>query len=772
MSSPEKVDIDSVNQKSISEKYLSLFKGINDAIFVHPFSVEGFRTFIEVNDAACKLLGYTREELLNLSAKDISYKKDVQLQGSVEKRLNLMTEGQKIFEASFITKNGRHIPVEINSQVFDHMGQKVILSIARDLSERIKSNAKIKENEELLELIFNNVSEGLTFTDLHGTIQKINKGALNMHGYLDKEELLGKSIYTLIAPIDHNRAFANLQQTIDGIRSISLLYTFLKKDGTFFTGELLTSLITNSQKQSIGFLVVTKNVTEQVRTQQALLESETRYKLLSEATFEGIFICSRGKCNSYNHSARTMFGFSELDVIDQPFTKWIQPDMQKFVAKYLKQGFEKPFEAIAQRIDGTTFPCEIQLKNRTDRGSILQFIALRDISARKKAEETNSELEEQLRQSLKMEAIGRLTGGVAHDFNNILTVIISQSELLLKQSLSPKTMSDLKRIYTSGKRASRLTNQLLAFSRKQITHPKVIDFNAVIKDHIKMLKRLLGEHIEVKARFSKEDIFVTIDTGQLEQIIMNLCVNARDAMLSGGTLFLETSLKPIDAKINNPQFEINDGLYASLTVTDSGCGMDEKTLSHIFEPFFTTKGRGEGTGLGLSTVYGIVQQNHGFIQVKSTIDSGTTFKVCLPTTSKNAELQPPKNELNYLNSYKATILLVEDDDSVRDIAKETLLHIGYDVLTAENGRSGYDLFLEKIDSIDFLLTDIVMPIMDGKELATLALKLRPDLPVLYMTGYPEDIISNYGVHVNEINLLQKPFNLSELGDTISKMLIN
>ncbi len=770
MGSPENQHNFQANLKNIAGQYFKLFQGITDAIFVHPFSEIGYKPFLEVNSAACTLLGYSRDELLNLSVPDVTAPKDAEQLGTQEVRSALKKHKQKLFQATLHSKTGQLIPVEINAQMIEHMGEPVIFSMVRDISASHEAIRKLKENEELLELMFHTVSEGITFLDMEGKIQKINEGVLMMHGYASQHELIGKTLFDLIAPVDQNRARANLERTIIEGNSGSLLYKFKQKSGSTFIGEFFATLLKNSQAQPIGFVAVIKDVSEQIRIEQALRESENRYKLLTEATCESIFICDKGVCKSLNNSAREMFGLTERDALDYSFSKWIQPEHILFVESQLVAQYPKPFEANARRKDGSVFPCEIQLKFKTERDKTTQIIALRDISERKKTEEINRELEEQLRQALKMEAIGRLTGGVAHDFNNILTVIISQSELLLNADLPPKIHSDLNRIYSSGKRASRLTNQLLAFSRKQLAHPKVIDFNAIIHDHIKMLQRLLGENIDIKATYSEEDIFVTIDTGQLEQVIMNLCVNARDAMLFGGTLYIETSLENVHQTTYKRQYKIKEGYYACLTVSDTGCGMDEKTLSHIFEPFFTTKGRGEGTGLGLSTVYGIIKQNHGFIDVESEIDAGTMFRIFIPITTLSLTPEEEKMANTSQVSHKATILLVEDDENVREVAMETLQHFGYKVFSAVNGKDGYDTFTRHADEVDLLLTDVVMPIMGGKELAEQVSDQKPNLPILFMSGYTDDIISSHGILKSEINLIQKPFNLNELAETVSNML--
>ena len=389
-----------------------------------------------------------------------------------------------------------------------------------------------------------------------------------------------------------------------------------------------------------------------------------------------------------------------------------------------------------------------------------------DITEKKK-------LETQLAQSQKMEAIGTLAGGVAHDFNNLLTVIIGNAELALMNVIKDESLrTGIEEIKKAGKKAASLTRQLLAFSRKQVIMPKVIDLNKGINETKNMLKHTIGEDIEFLTILEPELEKVYADSGQIDQIIMNMVVNARDAMPQGGKLTIETA----NADLNKNYFREHDikeekpGHYVMLTVSDTGSGMDKETREHIFEPFFTTKEVGKGTGLGLSTVYGIVKQNNGFVWVYSEPGRGSTFKVYLPKVKGDAE--PKEKEQSPVDDPigSETVLIVEDDYGLRKFAQEVLRNYGYRVIVAENGEDALRVSEEYEGPIHLLLTDVVMPRMGGKELTERLQPLYSRMKVIYMSGYTDNAIVHHGVLAPGVNFLEKPFTLEGLGRKVRKAL--
>jgi nitrogen-specific signal transduction histidine kinase/ActR/RegA family two-component response regulator len=382
------------------------------------------------------------------------------------------------------------------------------------------------------------------------------------------------------------------------------------------------------------------------------------------------------------------------------------------------------------------------------------------------------ELEEQLRQSQKMEAVGQLAGGIAHDFNNLLTAIMGNSELLLaKIDEDDPRRADIEEIRHAGARAARLTRQLLAFSRRQVMEPAILDLNSVVENVSKMIQRLIGEQIELLTNLDGDLGQVVTDPGQIEQVILNLAVNARDAMPEGGKLLIETANADFDVEYLNRHARVEPGLYVMVAVSDTGRGMDEETRSRIFEPFFTTKESGKGTGLGLSTVYGIVKQSNGYIWVYSEPGRGTTFKIYLPRAERAELVESPEiAAVEHVPRGGETALLVEDDDGVRAVVRRTLQSGGYVVLEARNAGQAVRLAREYDGPIDFLVTDLIMPDMSGRELAKRVAAYRPLVRVLYMSGYSDNAVLGQGMLTPEMEFLAKPFSQDSLLQKVRRIL--
>jgi len=380
-------------------------------------------------------------------------------------------------------------------------------------------------------------------------------------------------------------------------------------------------------------------------------------------------------------------------------------------------------------------------------------------------------LEQQLRQSQKMEAIGRLAGGVAHDFNNLLTIINGYGEILLGALRPEDPMWELvAEIRQAGMRGASLTRQLLAFSRQQVIAPQVLDLNSVVADVDKMLRRLIGEDIVLTTRMDPALGSVKADPGQIEQVLLNLAVNARDAMPKGGRLTIETANVELDANCPDARPEVRPGRYIQLAVSDTGCGMDEATKAHLFEPFFTTKGVGKGTGLGLATVYGIVKQASGCIYIYSEPGRGATFKIYLPRIEEAVPAKHAQAGVTRSSVGTETILLVEDEDAVRALTRHVLQKSGYKVLEARHGGEALRLCGRHREPIHLLLTDVVMPEMGGRELADCLISLRPEMKVLYLSGYTDDAVVRHGILTAESAFLQKPFSVETLTRKVREVL--
>jgi two-component system cell cycle sensor histidine kinase/response regulator CckA len=380
-------------------------------------------------------------------------------------------------------------------------------------------------------------------------------------------------------------------------------------------------------------------------------------------------------------------------------------------------------------------------------------------------------LEDQFRQAQKMEAVGRLAGGVAHDFNNLLLVISGYAEVILEQlergsTLHQKAMA----IQQSADRATTLTRQLLAFSRKQLLELKVVDVNAIVSDMERLLRPLIGEDIELVTKLTDNLGRTRADSGQLEQVLMNLVVNSKDAMPEGGKITIMTEDVTLDDSYRREHTFIKPGQYIMLSVSDTGVGMSKETQAQIFEPFFTTKEKGKGTGLGLSTVYGIVKQSGGYVFVQSEPDRGSAFRIYLPRVDDPAETHGPTKTAQEATNGSETVLLVEDEESVRQLVKETLAAKGYRVLEAENGKAGLEVAQGFDGKIDMVITDVVMPGMSGRELAKQLVAQRPGTKVLYLSGYTEDSVVQQDVLGSGASFLQKPFTLQTLAKKVREIL--
>jgi two-component system, cell cycle sensor histidine kinase and response regulator CckA len=507
-----------------------------------------------------------------------------------------------------------------------------------------------------------------------------------------------------------------------------------------------------------------RDVTERKLALDALRASEARFARLSESGIIGIaFADIHGHVHDANDAYLQMLGYSRKDVVSgiAGWTDITPPEWREVDARAMEQlktqGVAPAWEKEMLRTDGSRVPVLVGVA-MLDHSNCIAFVA--DLTARKQAEAALRRTEEQLRQSQKMQAIGVLAGGVAHDFNNVLSVILGFSEIVLQDLRETDPMrADVHEIRQAGQRAAALTRQLLAFSRQQVIDPKVLDLNGIIKNMDKMLRRIIREDVELTTI-----PFVGLgrcksDAGQIEQIVMNLVVNARDAMPDGGRLTIETGNVELDEEYARTHLGVTPGQYVMLAVSDTGTGMDKATQTRIFEPFFTTKEKGKGTGLGLSTVFGIVEQSGGSVWVYSELGTGTTFKVYLPATEDAAEDVTATTAATTLRGNE-TILLVEDEDQIRHVAKEILQRHGYRVIECRNGGEALLTCEQYIGTIDLLLSDVVMPQMNGKQLADRLASLRPDLKKVFMSGYADGAL--VGALAVGSAFLQKPLTPATL----------
>jgi PAS domain S-box-containing protein len=502
------------------------------------------------------------------------------------------------------------------------------------------------------------------------------------------------------------------------------------------------------------YCVVARDLTEIRQAEGSLRETQERFKILSDVAFEGIAITEAGRIVDVNRRCSEILGAPPAALLGRSVLDFVAADSRETVARHFRAGSEAPYEHEVLRPDGTRVPVEVQAKNTTIGGRNLRVTALRDISERRR-------LEEQFRLSQRMEGIGRLAGGIAHDFNNLLTVILSLTRLLQDAPDDRDWNDDLAQIQAAADRASALTQQLLGFARRQIAQPRVIDLNALVTNLQTMLHRIIGEDIALATMCTPGVGRVRADPGQVEQVLLNLVVNARDAMPAGGRLTLETANITLGDDYAATHPLVSPGEYVMVSVSDTGVGMDAATLTQIFEPFFTTKGPGKGTGLGLATCYGIVKQNGGSISVYSEVGRGTIFKIFLPRVWEEATSRERPAATTVVGGNE-TVLVVEDNDMLRRVAVRVLAAKGYQVLAAGDAAEALRVYAAHQERIALVMTDLVLPGMSGKELADKLRQARPDLKIIYTSGYTENTIALQGVVDPSVHFLPKPYLPSAL----------
>jgi PAS domain S-box-containing protein len=507
--------------------------------------------------------------------------------------------------------------------------------------------------------------------------------------------------------------------------------------------------------------------------------------LLDGAPDAMVCVAENGQVILVNAQAERLFGYCREELLGQQ-AEILVPDAAKaahaaYRARYLANPKPRAMGAAAVfsclRRDGSTFPAEISLSVIETGDDRLVMAAVRDVTGRLelqaererlRREADRDRLRAQLQQSQRLESLGELAGGVAHDFNNLLAVISNYAAFVDEELAKPAAQvnwasarDDVRQIEQAAERASDLTHQLLAFARRDVVQPRPLNLNEVITSVRQMLVRTLGGHVMLKTELAPELCPVLADPGQIEQILVNLAVNARDAMPAGGTLMVTTAVADVDAEHPASLAGLAPGRYACLTVADTGAGMTKEVLDHAFEPFFTTKPKGQGTGLGLATVYGIIMQARGHVQVGSEPGSGTTFTILLPATGRGAVTRPGRQQAACAGAGE-TVLVVEDEPAMRDVTRRILSRNGYQVITASGGHEAIEIAANRVDSIDVVLTDVVMPRMLGNEAAERIRALRPSVKVLFMSGYTHGVLDTQGVVAAGVNLIEKPFTEKSL----------
>ncbi|MDB4929829.1 MAG: domain S-box protein [Myxococcaceae bacterium] len=751
---------ETLEQLRVSEaRYRRLIEGTTEAIWM----LDAGQRISFANARAAELLGYDAPaDLIGLGI-DAFLDADESAATAAQFRRRRDGEGGQV-EARLRRRDGAPVWVLVESTpFFDAAGRyEGLLAMAMDVTARRAA----EEERARLAAIVESCDEAILGKDLDGRITSWNAGAEQLYGY-SRAEMLGRPAALLVRPDRPDEEAGLLARVARGERVVHFETERVCRDGATVPVSLSVSPIRDADGKVVGASSIARDLSAQHRAAAASAESARVQQLFFASSPVPIVLFDAVTLEfvAVNDAAMTLYGYGREEFLRLRLTDLRLPTEASTGALVCGEGTEEwRGGATHRRKDGTTLQVEIQSRPHRLDGRAVRMAVFQDVTDKQ-------QLEAQLRQSQKMEAVGRLAGGVAHDFNNLLSVILGYAELAIGDLRPGEPMrDDLGEIKRAAERAAGLTQQLLAFSRQQILAPRVLDLAEVVAGTEKMLRRLVGEDVALTLLAAPGAALCRVDPGQVEQVVMNLVVNARDAMPAGGQLTIETSAIDLDVAYAAEHLDVAAGRYVLLSVTDTGCGIDKATMARIFEPFFTTKEKGKGTGLGLSTVFGIVKQSGGHVWVYSEPGVGTTFKVYLPRVDERAEALPPSAPLASTDHGTETVLLVEDEEAVRNLVRQVLRRGGYHVIDAANAGQAL-LHCEQFGArIHLLLTDVIMPQMSGRQLAERLAPMRPDMRVLYMSGYTENSIVHHGVLDAGIAYLAKPVTPARLLKKVREVL--
>jgi len=758
--------------RASERKYRLLAENTLDVIWAMDMDL----VFTYVNPAIQPSLGYSPEEWLGSRLPEHCDEKNFAKVSEVIAAE--LAKGPRrsgvIVEVVLLNRNGEAIPFEVHGRVnLDEEGNPVgIQGIARDISERKRAENALKESEKKYRELYDFLPIPVYEMDFEANIKNANRAVYDTFRGTEEDLKKGFKGWQLLSSEGVAKSAENIQRLLRGEKIPGTEYELRRLDGSTFPAIIISSVIYRDDKP-VGLRGAIIDITERKQGEEELRRANAFLDSIVENIPNMVFLKDSRDLRfvRFNRAGEDLLGYSRDDLLGKNDYNFFPKEQADFFT-------EKDREVLRRKEPVDISEELLQTRNKGDRilhtkkvpildekGEPEYLLGIsEDITESKRAEEEREKLKGQFHHAQKMESVGRLAGGVAHDFNNKLTVILGYAQLAMKGlHKADPTYENLQQVLQAGRQSVDIVRQLLAFARKQIITPEVLDLNETMEGMLKMLRRLIGEDIALAWEPATDLWPARMDSSQIDQILANLCVNARDAIQGTGKVTMETQNTVLNEAYCAEHVGAVPGEYVMLAVSDNGSGMDKETLKSIFEPFFTTKEVGKGTGLGLATVYGIVNQNNGFIDVASEPGKGTAFKIYLPRHGGDVVEKGKVVEAEIPRGRGETILIVEDDAPVLGLTRRTLEALGYEALTSSNPKEALTIARKHPGQIHLFITDVILPDMSGKELATEISKIRPGIPILYMSGYTADVIAPHGILDDGIHFIGKPFTPDSLG---------
>jgi len=761
--------------KESFEKYQTLIETTSTGYLV----IDARGRVLDANREYVRLTGYEMlSEILGRPVTDWTAEWD--LERNSREVMECLEQGcVRNLEIDYQGKNGAVTPIEINATVLQTPEGTNILTLCRDITERRKAQEALKKSEEFNRSILESVDEGFIVIDRDYRIISANMAFTKQTG-LELGVMIGKNCFEVShhcdAPCYKEGEMCAVKRVFDTGESHTVIHTHYDLKGEPCYVETKAYPLTKDESGRVRTVIeILVDITERKKSEEELKKLSHQISLILNSTGEGIYgVDMNGQVTFINPAGARMLGYKVDELLGrQSHATWhhhypdgtILPVEECGLYEVLKEGAPGSAENVVfWKKDGTKLQVEYTSTPMLEADKLIgAVVTFRDMSGQLLEEQERRKLEEQLRHSQKMEAVGTLAGGVAHDFNNILNVIIGYGTILLDRLRDDHlSREQLTEVLAAADKAANLTKRLLAFSRKQVVEMRPVSVNEIIAGMEKMLSRIIGEDISFTMELAPGKILTMADSGQLEQVLMNLVSNARDAMPNGGRLKISTEIMEMDEDYIATHGYGKTGPYALISVTDTGGGMDEETQKKIFEPFFTTKGIGEGTGLGLAIAYGIVKQHDGYVQVYSKEGEGTRLNILLPLIEEAAAVRPEVESTGSLKGGTEAILLAEDDGSLRKLSRIVLESFGYTVIAAENGEEAIDRFMENRDKIRLAILDMIMPGKSGREVCEAIKKESPLIKILFISGYTMDLIHREELRDQDVDFILKPISPKDL----------